>query len=179
MFFGGQIGAFCGIYREETLDAQTMKLPEHTVHRASLNEIEEAFDLVTEYYEEVGVVAREDRAEFDEQYFAEGSGVWMAVVEGETVGCVALRKMVNQADCGEIKRMYVRSSHRGKNIAASLLGALEEYAVGCGYEWLYLDTTDSMVAAARFYERSGYQRCERYNDNPQATMFMRKWMGAS
>ena len=156
-----------------------MKLSEHTVHLASLNEVEQAFELVTEYYEQVGVVAREDRAEFEEQYFGKGSGVWMVVVEGETVGCVALRKMENQADCGEIKRMYVRSSHRGKNIAAALLGVLEEYALNYGYKWLYLDTTDSMVAAARFYERSGYQRCARYNDNPQATMFMRKWIGPS
>jgi GNAT superfamily N-acetyltransferase len=179
VFCRGQIGAFCGVYREETLDAKTMKLSEHSVHRASLKEIEEAFGLVTEYYEEVGVVARENREKFEEQYFGEERGVWMAVVEGEAVGCVALRKLVDRANCGEIKRMYVRSLHRGKNIAVSLLGALEEYAVGCGYEWLYLDTTDSMVAAARFYERSGYQRCERYNDNPQATLFMRKQLGAS
>ena len=38
--------------------------------------------LVKEYYEEVGVVAREDRAEFEEQYFAEEAGVWLAMAEG-------------------------------------------------------------------------------------------------
>src|SRR5664279_4324192 len=78
--------------------------------------------------------------------------------------------------CGEIKRMYVRSGHRGKGLADALLGALEEYAAQCGYEWLHLDTTDTMKAAARFYERHGYKRCERYNENPQATIFMRKTM---
>jgi hypothetical protein len=54
------------------------------------------------------------------------------------------------------------------------LTALEEYAVKQNYAWIYLDTTDAMVAAAHFYRRSGYQRCERYNDNPQATLFMKK-----
>ena len=70
--------------------------------------------------------------------------------------------------------MYVRASHRGSGIADSLLEALEEYALKSGYEWLYLDTTDSMKAAARFYERNSYGVCARYNENPQAALFMRK-----
>ncbi len=39
---------------------------------------------------------------------------------------------------------------------------------------LYLDTHDGLLAAIRFYERRGYVRIERYNDNPQATVFMRR-----
>jgi len=31
-----------------------------------------------------------------------------------------------------------------------------------------------MKVAARFYEKKGFERCERYNDNPQAAIFMRK-----
>ena len=31
-----------------------------------------------------------------------------------------------------------------------------------------------MKAAARFYERKGFAPCERYNDNPQAAIFMKK-----
>jgi GNAT superfamily N-acetyltransferase len=144
------------------------------VHRASPKEIDHAFAMVKEYYDEVGVVVREDRAKFEEQYFEDGTGVWLAEVSGEEAGCVALRKLGTLSKSGEIKRMYVRSAHRGKGVAGALLGRLEKYAVKCGYEWLYLDTTDSMKAAARFYERSGYERCERYNENPQATVFMRK-----
>jgi GNAT superfamily N-acetyltransferase len=148
------------------------------VHRATLLEVGQAFELVKEYYEEVGVVAREDLAEFQQQYFNEGTGVWRAIVESATVGCVALRRLAAPPNCGEIKRMYVRSSHRGKGIAELLLAALEQYAENFGYEWLYLDTTDAMIAATRFYERNSYQRCERYNDNPQATIFMRKRIAA-
>ena len=166
-----QIGAFGDFYREETVARHKMRLP---VYRASLQEIEVAFDLVKEYYQEVGVIAREDRAEFERQYFREGTGLWLAIVEGQVVGCVALRRLGAPANCGEIKRMYVRSSHRGKGIAGALLKSLEVYAMKHKYAWLYLDTTDSMVTAARFYERNLYQPCERYNDNPQATVFMRK-----
>ena len=56
---------------------------------------------------------------------------------------------------------------------------LEEYARERGYEWLYLDTTDEMVAAQRFYAALGYELTTRYNDNPQATIFMRKDLRSS
>jgi GNAT superfamily N-acetyltransferase len=146
----------------------------HTVHRATLEEIEIAFALVTEYCEEMGVEVREDREQFEKQYFAEGAGVWLAVAHGEGVGCVALRELGNQPKCGEIKRMYVRRKLRGKGVADSLLLALEEQAEKFGYEWLYLDTMSSMIAAARFYRRNLYEPCKRYNDNPQAGLFLRK-----
>jgi GNAT superfamily N-acetyltransferase len=75
---------------------------------------------------------------------------------------------------GEVKRLYVQPQHRGSGIAATLYQALELYARQYGYQWLYLDTTDEMVAAQRFYSALGYKSAPRYNDNHQATIFMRK-----
>ena len=43
-----------------------------------------------------------------------------------------------------------------------------------GFTELYLDTKDDLLEAIRFYERRGYERVPRYNDNPQATIFMRR-----
>lgn len=151
-----------------------MSLAKPFIFRATLPETDRAFALVQQYYEEVGVLARDNRAEFIQQYFREGAGVWLASVGGQAIGCVALRKLVALVDCGEIKRMYVRSGYRGRGIVELLLLELTQYAKRSGYRWLYLDTTDRMVAARRFYERNGYHRCKRYNDNPQATIFMRK-----
>ena len=74
----------------------------------------------------------------------------------------------------ECKRLYVKPAARGKHIAGGLLDAQEEFARSQGVEWIYLDTHDGLKAAIALYERRGYQRCERYNDNPQATLFMRK-----
>jgi predicted lactoylglutathione lyase len=42
-----------------------------------------------------------------------------------------------------------------------------------------LDTTDEMVAAQRFYAALGYEKTSSYNDNSQATIFMRKNLGSS
>jgi GNAT superfamily N-acetyltransferase len=150
------------------------------IWRASAGEAEAAFALVEEYFEVIGVVSREDRNKFVNEYFGEGRGLWLARIGGELAGCVALRRLQlpdgfpEGLPCSEIKRMYVRDKFRGRGIAQKLLTAAERFARETRYAWIYLDTTSQMVSAARLYERNGYERCERYNQNPQATIFMRK-----
>jgi len=147
------------------------------VYRARDSDIGIAYGIVQEYYEAASVIVREDPGEFAREYFAPGAGVWLAEVEGTVVGCVALRRLLNRLDCGEIKRLYVRPSCRGQGIADLLLEAIENYATEFGYLWLYLDTAADMKAAARFYQRKDFLPCERYNENPQAAIFMRKAIG--
>jgi ribosomal protein S18 acetylase RimI-like enzyme len=89
-------------------------------------------------------------------------------------GCIALRPLRTREQAGEIKRLYVRPEFRGSGAALALLVALEQYAQASGYEWLYLDSKDDLKAALRFYDRHGYEPCERYNHNQQATVFLRK-----
>jgi GNAT superfamily N-acetyltransferase len=144
------------------------------IHRAGLDEVDRAYELVQEYYEAASVVARDDRAEFVQLYFDAGSGFWLACEAYKTIGCIALRRLIETPDRAEVKRLYVRPAYRGRGVAAALYGALEGFARDYGYAWLYLDSTDEMIAAHRFYESQRYSRCERYNDNPQATIFMRK-----
>jgi GNAT superfamily N-acetyltransferase len=151
------------------------------IWRARLEEADAAFCLVREYFEMAGVVLRESRDKFIEEYFGVGRGLWLAGVEGELAGCVGLRALPRREElgpgdvrCAEIKRMYVRAKFRGRGVAARLLEAVENFAREEGYERIYLDTASEMVAAARLYERNGYERCERYNENPQAAIFMRK-----
>lgn len=131
-----------------------------------------------EYYEAVDVVVRDDEVAFARDYFAPGAGVWLASGNGKIIGCIALRPLPQFEHSGEIKRMYVKPESRGRGIAEQLLQALEDYARSAGYRTLYLDTKDDLAVAIRFYQRHGYEPCERYNDNPQATIFMRKGLAA-
>jgi GNAT superfamily N-acetyltransferase len=142
------------------------------VARAELTDLDRAWAIVSEYYEAVSVVVREDPDTFRRLFFAEGSGVWLARLDGAVVGCIALRPL--DAVRGEVKRLYVQPGHRGLGIAALLLEALHEYAQSAGYQWLYLDSKDDLPVAHAFYKKRGYTPCPRYNDNPQATIFMRK-----
>ena len=144
------------------------------IERASLERMDEAYAIVREYYEAVGVVVRDDPESFARDYFGDGSGVWLAYDDASVVGCIALRPLPQLERAGEIKRMYVKPEARGRGIAERLLKALEDYAAEAGYRALYLDTKDDLTTAIRFYQRHGYEPCERYNENPQATMFMRK-----
>jgi GNAT superfamily N-acetyltransferase len=143
-----------------------------TIRRAGPNDLDDAWSIVAEYYDAVAVVAREDRPTFSSAYFSEGSGFWLATNGGTVVGCIALRPLDAFRASGEVKRLYVQPASRGQGIASLLLDALHDYARTAGYEWLYLDSKDDLETAIRFYEKRGYRRCARYNDNPQATIFM-------
>jgi GNAT superfamily N-acetyltransferase len=143
-----------------------------TISRAGPNDLDQAWAIVTEYYDSVAVIVREDRPVFSSAYFNEGSGFWLARNKGAVVGCIALRPLDVFPDSGEVKRLYVQPASRGQGIAGMLLDSLHDYARTAGYEWLYLDSKDDLETAFRFYERRGYRPCARYNDNPQATVFM-------
>jgi GNAT superfamily N-acetyltransferase len=146
-----------------------------TISRAGRNDMDGAWTIVNEYYDAVAVVVREDRPGFERAYFGDGSGIWLArSAQGAVVGCIALRPLDAFPSAGEVKRLYVQPAARGAGIAGLLLDALEDDAKAFGYRWLYLDSKDDLEAAIRFYEKRGYDHCERYNDNPQATIFMRK-----
>ena len=155
-------------------------MSEISVHRAGLSELQPAYDLVCEYYEAVGVMVRDNKEAFEQEYFTDGTGVWIASIHQaasihqEIAGCIALRALPHLEKSAEIKRLYVRPAYRKQGIAEALLEALEEYATQHSYSTLYLDTKDDLSVALRFYQSRGYQPCERYNDNPQATIFLHK-----
>lgn len=144
------------------------------VERATQDQVEEAYAIVAEYYEAVEVMVWEDEAEFREKYFGPCAGIWLARDGEAVVGCIALRPLHEIAGSGEVKRLYVKPEYRRQKIAERLLEALETYARESGYGAIYLDSKDDLKTAIRFYARHGYVECERYNENPQATVFMRK-----
>jgi ribosomal protein S18 acetylase RimI-like enzyme len=135
---------------------------------------DEALAILQEYYDAVHVVQRDRPGTIQKIIQEPGSGMWLAYRGEEVVGCVVLRSLANLPFASECKRLYVKPSARGNHLADKLLDAQEQFACSQGIEWIYLDSYDDLKAAVALYERRGYQRCERYNDNPQATLFMRK-----
>jgi DNA-binding MarR family transcriptional regulator/GNAT superfamily N-acetyltransferase len=130
--------------------------------------------ILEEYYEAVAVVQRDRPGSLQQMLDEPGSGMWLARRGDVVVACVVLRRLKSIAHAGECKRLYVKPAARGNHLAARLLDALEDFARSEGMKWIYLDSYDDLKAAIALYERRGYQRCKRYNDNPQATLFMRK-----
>jgi DNA-binding MarR family transcriptional regulator/GNAT superfamily N-acetyltransferase len=137
----------------------------------------DAIRLLQEYYEAVQVVQRDAPAAIQKIIDDSRSGVWLAYREEKAVGCVVLRKLGSITFAGECKRLYVQSAARGLGIAEKLMDALENFAREIGFRWVYLDSHDGLKAAIALYCKRGYVQCKRYNDNPQATVFLRKNLG--
>ena len=74
----------------------------------------------------------------------------------------------------EIKRMWVDPDVRGMRLGSRLLAHLEDLAAELGHVVVRLDTNEALGPAIALYARAGYERVERYNDNPYATHFFAK-----
>ncbi|MGB8538152.1 MAG: helix-turn-helix domain-containing GNAT family N-acetyltransferase [Acidobacteriaceae bacterium] len=142
-------------------------------------ETQAAHEILQEYYETVNVLVRDKPGAVQAMIDAAASGVWLAYLGKEVVGCVVLRRLEFMPNSSECKRLYVKPWARGRGIADKLLDAQETHARKEGIEWIYLDSYDDLKTAITLYERRGYERCGRYNDNPQATVFMRKKIASS
>ena len=80
--------------------------------------------------------------------------ILLAEIDGDAVGCVALRELGGEA---EMKRLYVRASARGTGAGRRLAESMIAEARNRGYRFLRLDTLPSMTAAAHLYELLGFQ----------------------
>jgi GNAT superfamily N-acetyltransferase len=78
------------------------------------------------------------------------------------------------AGIGEIKRVYIEPSYRGRGIARPLMAAVEEEARRLGYDRVRLDTGHEQPAARHIYETSGYVAISRFNDAPFAAFWFEK-----
>lgn len=89
---------------------------------------------------------------------------WSAWLEGELVGCVALKDHSNGV--GEIKSMHTLEKHRGKRIAHSLVKHLIADARNRGLSRLSLETgkTDHFLPAQKLYERFGFMESGPFAD---------------
>lgn len=88
----------------------------------------------------------------------------LARTGNEFVGCVGLR--CRNAKTCEMKRLYVRSGHRGAGLGRQLAQAIIDAARRLGYHRMLLDTLDSMEAARRLYRSMGFLEIEPYYHNP-------------
>jgi ribosomal protein S18 acetylase RimI-like enzyme len=103
-------------------------------------------------------------AELPGDYGTPRGEVILAFAQEALVACGALRGL--EPRIGEIKRIYVRTDHRGPGFGPRLTGALLDRARDLGYERVRLDTLPTMTAAIRFYQEMGFDPVPPYWPHP-------------
>jgi len=153
--------------------------PDHSIRITRLPSVTgDALRLLEEYYEAASVMQRDTPEALQQIVASPTSGIWLAYLGEVAVGCVVLKTLASIPFAGECKRLYVQPSARGHRIADQLLDAQEDFARTQGLHWIYLDSYDDLKTAIALYRKRGYTPCDRYNDNPQATVFLRKNIAA-
>ena len=83
---------------------------------------------------------------------------------GVAVGCGMTHAL--DAETSEIKRVFVTDTARGKGVAEQLCKALVTQAHADGFARIVLDTSKSLHAAQRLYQRLGFTPCGPYQPIP-------------
>jgi putative acetyltransferase len=86
---------------------------------------------------------------------ARGVRFFIVRVDDEPVGCGGVEISGEHA---ELKRMFVRPSHRGRGLSRALVERLEEVARAAGARVLRLETGVHQSEAIGLYERSGFRK---------------------
>jgi GNAT superfamily N-acetyltransferase len=126
-------------------------------------------ELVTRHQGRPGTEAevRESMAEAPSDDLVAPTGVfWLARVGAEPVGCIGLR--FGPGRVGQVTRMFVLESARGRGVGLRLLEEVEVVARGHGITRLELETRADLVEARRLYGRVGFVEVPAFNAVPYA-----------
>ena len=78
-------------------------------------------------------------------------------LDSELAGCGAVKLMQDDGSYGEIKRLYVLDSFRGRGLSKQLMQALEAHLKELKVPLARLETGISQPEALALYEKLGYQ----------------------
>ena len=132
-------------------------------------EIETARALFLEYAEWLGIDLcfqgfDEELRSLPGQYSPPAGRLYLAEVDGEVAGCIALRPFAK--DMCEMKRLYVQEDFQGLGLGRKLAEAVIAEAVSIGYKRMRLDTLPVMRAAINLYRSLGFKEIAPYRENP-------------
>ena len=104
-------------------------------------------------------------ADIAEKYTAPNGELLVAIDENEVVLGMVAYYQHSDTRC-EMKRLYVRSTGRGRALGDRLIERIMEHAKNSGYTEMVLDTIEPLEAAIHLYKKHGFTKCEPYYHNP-------------
>jgi N-acetylglutamate synthase-like GNAT family acetyltransferase len=94
-------------------------------------------------------------------FYLHGNGnFWIALLEKDVVGTIALKDIGQQQVA--LRKMFVHKFFRGseQGLANKLLGTAIEWCIQKNIQDIYLGTVEVFKAAQKFYEKNGFERVE-------------------
>jgi ribosomal protein S18 acetylase RimI-like enzyme len=139
------------------------------VYKESLKE--DVFEFTDKCFLEIGKTFEPDgRHSFYNDIEKEFDCFWCLLTDDKVAGTVGIRK--EDDTTAELKAMYLSQELRGKGYGYKLLDLAMTYSKEKGYKRVVLDSMSKYDAALRLYEKYGFKRIDRYNDNQKADVFM-------
>jgi GNAT superfamily N-acetyltransferase len=141
----------------------------HMIHPGTAAEWESVRELFREYWGSFGFSPcfqnfESEVAGLPGAYAPPGGAMVLALIDGQTAGCAALRRF--DAQRVEAKRLYVRPRFRGRGVGRALLDWAIGEARGMGYREMVGDTIAEMAVALGMYDRAGFERTGPYSAAP-------------
>lgn len=147
-----------------------MSVPHHIRRAQTPEDLDTAQRLFREYVESLDFDL--DFQDFEREmenlpgpYAAPDGLILLAEVDDEPAGVVAVQPLDDAGVC-EMKRLYVRPTHRNEGLGRALCEALLDAARNLGYVTMRLDTVASMTAARSLYRSLGFHERSAYYHNP-------------
>ncbi|MEZ2446157.1 ribosomal protein S18 acetylase RimI-like enzyme [Chitinophaga sp. W3I9] len=97
-------------------------------------------------------------------YVPPTGALFLALVDGQLAGCVAVRSFDNST--AEMKRLFVKDAFKGHGVGKALASAAIAESRELGYKRILLDTLAHMRPAIDLYTSLGFQPIAAYYDNP-------------
>ncbi len=144
------------------------------IREASASDMEAARDIFAEYMRSIAHLAAASFAHqrVDDElqtlpgkYGPPGGAIVLAWDAGACVGCAGVRPLDGAGTC-ELKRMYVRPSHRRAGLGRRLSEAVMARAREMGYRTVKLDSDPALLPALALYRSLGFAPAARYNQDP-------------
>ena len=110
-----------------------------------------------------------------EKLIREGVVFFVARIGTTPVGCGGVQ--LYGREYGELKRMFVRPSFRGRGLGRQMLEQLAAHAAAHGVALLRLETGVHQTEAVRLYERFGFRRrppFPPYREDPLSVFFEKR-----
>jgi GNAT superfamily N-acetyltransferase len=102
-----------------------------------------------------GQVARE-LSDFCERYAENRDGLWLALVDAEVEGSIAIDGSHAQTEGAHLRWFITSDKVRGTGIGTALLASAVEFCTAQQYDRVYLWTFEGLGAARHLYEKFGF-----------------------